>query len=322
MRTIRWGIIGCGDVTEVKSGPAFQKIAGSSLVAVMRRNSAKAADYAKRHGVPRWYDDAAELIADKEVDAIYIATPPYAHEEYTILAAEAGKPVYCEKPLGVSHAHGRRMVEVCQDHDVPLFVAYYRRALPKFRLVRKLLDEQVVGTVRAVSVVMCQSLKDVFSQGDNWRVDPELSGGGLFHDVGCHVLDLLDWLFGPIIHVQGHGGRQGNAYQADDIVSGSWVFESGIHGTGIWSFNAWGDFDSVAVLGSEGTLTFSVMDLSAPLLVETKDESRTIGVPDPPEHVAQPLIQTVVDELLGRGTCPSTGESGLRTDWVMSRLAT
>src|SRR6184192_2580039 len=97
MKTIRWGIIGCGDVTEVKSGPAFQKASNSALVAVMRRDAAKAADYAARHGVPRWYADARELIADADVDAVYVATPPSSHEEYAIMAAEAAKPIYVEK---------------------------------------------------------------------------------------------------------------------------------------------------------------------------------------------------------------------------------
>jgi predicted dehydrogenase len=321
MRTIRWGIIGCGDVTEVKSGPAFQKIPGSSLVAVMRRDGKKAADYAKRHQVPRWYDDAIALINDPEVDAIYIATPPYAHLEYTLLAAQAGKPIYCEKPLGLSYEHSKKMVEACQKHDVPLFAAFYRRALPKFLLVKKLIEENAIGTVRSVSVLMCQAPKKENLDGSAWRIKPELAGGGLFHDVGCHVLDLLDWLFGPIIEAHGRSGRQETDYDAPDIVSGSWIFENGVHGSGMWSFNAWDDFDSVTVVGSKGTLTFSVMDLAAPLDLQTLDGSRTIGVPEPPEHVAQPLIQTVMDQLLGKGTCPSTGESGLRTDWVMSRIA-
>lgn len=322
MHAIRWGIIGCGDVTEVKSGPAFQKVNGSSLVAVMRRDAAKAADYAKRHHVPRWYKDADALIHDPEVDAIYIATPPHMHMEYTIRSAEAGKPVYCEKPLGFSYDQSKKMVDTCRRLHVPLYAAYYRRALPKFLLVKKLLDEHVVGTVRSVSVVMCQAPKKGVLDGTEWRVNPDISGGGLFHDVGCHVLDLLDWLFGPIIEAQGRAGRQENNYQAADVVSGNWIFESGVHGVGVWSFSAWEDYDTVEVIGSKGTLSFSVMDLAAPLTLVTASEKRTIGVPDPPEHVAQPLISTVVGQLLGKGTCPSTGESALRTDWVMSRIAT
>lgn len=321
MRTIRWGIIGCGQVTEMKSGPAFQKVPGSTLTAVMRRDAEKAADYARRHNVPRWYDNATALIEDPEVDAVYIATPPHVHMHYTLEAAKAGKPVYCEKPLGFHYEQSRTMVEYCKERQVPLYVAYYRRALPKFTLVKKLLSDGTIGTVRSVSVVTSQSLKPGYIDGSDWKVDPKIAGGGLFHDVACHTLDLLDWLFGPIVEARGFAGRQERYYEADDIVSGSWVFDSGVHGSGIWTFQGWGDYDSVEIIGSLGTLAFSVMDLFAPLTVRTEGEERTIGVPDPPEHVAQPLIAEVVQALLGNGVCSSTGESGVRTDWVMSRLA-
>lgn len=131
MERVRWGIIGCGDVTEVKSGPAFQKAERSELVAVMRRNGALAADYAKRHGVPKWYDDAEQLIHDPDVDAVYIATPPHAHKDYTLKVAAAGKPVYVEKPMALNAQECREMVEACRSAGVPLFVAYYRRAQPQ-----------------------------------------------------------------------------------------------------------------------------------------------------------------------------------------------
>ena len=137
MRTIRWGIIGCGDVTEVKSGPGFQKAQHSSLVAVMRRTGELARDYARRHGVPRWYDNAEALIDDPDVDAVYIATPPAYHKEYALLSAQAGKPVYVEKPMALNFEECQMMIEVCRAAGVPLFVAYYRRALSRFLKVRR-----------------------------------------------------------------------------------------------------------------------------------------------------------------------------------------
>jgi 1,5-anhydro-D-fructose reductase (1,5-anhydro-D-mannitol-forming) len=107
---IRWGMIGCGDVTEVKSGPGFQKAAGSALMAVMRRNGGLAADYARRHGVPRCYDRADALLADDEVDAVYIATPPDTHADYALLAAAASKPAYVEKPMARHTPECDRMI--------------------------------------------------------------------------------------------------------------------------------------------------------------------------------------------------------------------
>ena len=112
---VRWGMIGCGDVAEVKSGPGFQKARGSRLVAVMRRDAGRAEDYARRHGVPRWYRDAAQLIADPEVDAVYVATPPSTHRQYTLMAAAAGKPVYVEKPMAHSIEEARVMARVAKE---------------------------------------------------------------------------------------------------------------------------------------------------------------------------------------------------------------
>ena len=138
MEIIKWGIIGCGNVTEVKSGPAFQKAPNSALVAVMRRDAALAEDYAKRHNVPKWYSNAEDLINDPEVDAIYIATPPSSHKEYTILCAKARKPVYVEKPMALTFEECNEMINTCKEHNVPLFVAYYRRALPRFLKIKEI----------------------------------------------------------------------------------------------------------------------------------------------------------------------------------------
>src|SRR5688572_24172550 len=223
MRTIRWGIIGCGDVTEVKSGPGFQKAHHSTLVAVMRRNEMLAKDYAERHGVSRWYDDAAKLIHDPEVDVVYIATPPSSHKQYTLMAAKAGKPVYVEKPMALNFAECQEMIAACKTAGVPLFVAYYRRALPRFLKIKELVDSEAIGQVRFVSVTLHEpaSKENVDAAALPWRVVPEISGGGLFVDLASHTLDFLDYVFGPIASVQGCAANQGGRYEAEDIVTGS-----------------------------------------------------------------------------------------------------
>lgn len=321
MKTIRWGIIGCGNVTEKKSGPGLQKAEGSSLVAVMRRDGEKAADYAKRHNVPRSYDDAQKLIDDPEVDAIYIATPPNAHMEYTLKAAEAGKPVYCEKPLAMSSEESKKMVSFCKGKKVPLFSAYYRRALPKFLKIKALLDSGIIGEIRYVQVSMHQSITEEDRKGGgSWRVRPEISGGGLLLDVGSHALDLLDWFLGPIKEVQGFAGNQSKTYAAEDIVSGSWKHANDVLGSCIFCFNTYKDEDKTIICGSKGELSYSVFANEEPICIRTVEGEQTIEVGTPPEHIAQPMIQTVVNELLGKGICLSTGESGSRTDWVMEKL--
>ena len=322
MQQIRWGMIGCGSVTEVKSGPGFQKAEGSSLVAVMRRNGELAADYARRHGVPKHYDDAQALIDDPEVDAIYLATPPNSHYDYALRAAAAGKPVYCEKPMGLNTEQSRKMVEACKEAGVPLFCAYYRRALPKYLQVKELIDSGHLGPVRSVHILMQQTIKEEdYKDGGIWRVNPEISGGGKFHDVGSHALDLIDWLLGPIAEANGEGLNQSRTYRADDVVYGRFRTESGVAGTGQWCFNTFKDDDRTEILFEKGKLTYSVLDIAAPLFLETEAGVQSIAVSAPPMHVAQPLIQTVVNHLLGKGVCESTGESALRTDIILEKLA-
>lgn len=321
MTTIRWGIIGCGDVTEVKSGPGFQKADGSALVAVMRRNAALAEDYARRHGVPRWYADAQALIDDPQVDAVYVATPPSTHKHYTLLAAQAGKPVYVEKPMALNHAECQAMIDACRVAGVPLFVAYYRRALPRFVKIKQLLDSGAIGAVRFVTITLYQPARPAELEPASlpWRVQPEIAGGGHFVDLASHTLDFLDYVLGPVRAVQGFAGNQANHYPAEDIVTGSFVFQSGVQGAGVWCFSAYDARDSVEIVGEQGKISFSTFGADDSMRLVTPDGECEFFIPHPP-HVQQPLIQTVVDELLGRGRCPSTGDSAARTSWVMDRM--
>jgi len=319
MDKIRWGIIGCGDVTEKKSGPGFIKAEHSGLTAVMRRDGAKAKDYAERHGVPRWYSEADDLINDKEVDAVYIATPPAFHLQYTVQAAKAGKPVYVEKPMALNVSECLRMIETCRLHSVPLFVAYYRRALPRFLKIKQLLESGAIGTVRNIQTTLHTAPRPPdFSQEYHWRIDPSISGGGYLMDMGSHTLDFLDFLFGPIAEAHGFAANLAGLYPAEDTVSASFRFESGILGTGSWSFTVGEDQDSTEIIGTTGIIRFASFNES-PVILQSAGKLTDFNIPYPP-HVQQPLIQTVVNDLLGTGKCPSTGESALRTARVTEQL--
>lgn len=322
---IRWGIIGVGDVCEVKSGPALQKIDHSELIAVMRRNGEKARDYAERHGVPKWYDDAQLLIQDPAVNAIYVATPPDTHMHYTLLAAAAGKPVYVEKPMARTHDECLSMVKACAQAKVPLFVAYYRRALPNFLKVKSIVEEGLIGDIRSVDIKLIKSLEpDIIGasrQAGNWRIQPEVAGGGYFYDLAAHQLDFLDFLFGPVGEAWGIALNQAGRYPAEDIVAGTFRFENGVLGQGLWCFNSSdvSNLDRTTIVGSKGQVSFAYFgDNQVTLSVDGKKEE--VFSFDMPRHIQQPLIQQVVDELRGAGTCVSTGFSGARTNWVMGEL--
>lgn len=323
MDQIKWGIIGCGNVTEVKSGPAFNKVPNSSLVAVMRRDGALARDYAERHNVPKWYDNAEALINDPEINAIYIATPPDAHESLAFKAMQAGKPVYIEKPMARNAAECDRINAESKRTGVPVFVAYYRRALDYFLKVKELIDSNVIGDIRFVDICLQWQPYDEEVGPDakpRWRVKPEISGGGHFHDLASHQFDLLEFIFGPIKHVSGIARNQAHLYEADDIVMANFEFESGILGKGSWCFTIDKEQrqDEAQVIGSKGRITFSFFE-KFDIYVETSEGIEVFHIPYP-QHVQQQLIESIVRELRGEGKCPSSGDTGARANLIMDRI--
>jgi predicted dehydrogenase len=320
---VRWGVLGVGNVCEIKSAPAMNIIPNSKLVAVMRRDEVKVKEYAARHQVPKWYTSAEALINDPEVNAIYIATPPNAHLELTRLAAAAGKPVYVEKPMARTHAECLEMIAHCEKAEVPLFVAYYRRALPHFIRIKELLQEGAIGEIRTVHINIKQVIEPelITKLEFNWRVHPEISGGGYFYDLASHQLDLLDFFFGKITQASGFSANQAKAYQAEDIVVGSFVFENGVLGTGNWCFTTShaAEKDEIIIDGNKGQIRFATFGKGEFLLIQDFQEPVHYHI-QLPHHIQQPLIQSIVEELLGTATCPSTGVSGARTNWVMGQL--
>ncbi|MGA2052174.1 MAG: Gfo/Idh/MocA family oxidoreductase [Opitutales bacterium] len=315
---VRWGILGCGDVTEVKSGPGFQKAEGSQLVAVMRRNAALAQDYARRHAVPKWYSDADALIRDPEVDAVYIATPPGSHLEYALRVCAAGKPAYVEKPLARSAAECDQMLAAFARARLPLFVAYYRRAQPRFLKVKELLGSGVLGQLTGIRYHYSEPKHRALAAELPWRLDAAVAGGGFFLDLGSHTLDLLDFFFGPLLDVAGHAANLASPYAVEDSLAMTFRTAAGVPGTASWNFAAAATEDLFQFTGTAGRLSVPTFSLD-PIRLETSAGTQTFELPNPP-HVAQPLIQTVVDDLLGLGSCPSTGESAARTSRVMDQV--
>jgi len=313
---IRWGIIGCGDVTEVKSGPGFRLAKHSSLVAVMRRNGDLAADYARRHGVPRSYDNAERLINDPEVDAVYIATPPSSHLSYALDVAAAGKPAYVEKPMARSSAECDRMVVAFSNQDLPLFVAFYRRALPRFLRVKQWLDEGRIGRLTGIDY---HYAAPAHRNPAGWRTDVTSAGGGLFLDLGSHALDLLDFFLGPLEQCGGAATNRASLQDVEDSVVLHFS-AGGALGVASWNFASAVSRDLCRLTGTEGSIEYATFD-NVPLRLTTPSGTELFDIPHPP-HVQQPLIQSVVDELLGLGKCASTGESARRTSRVMDTVLT
>src|SRR6476660_1793615 len=320
MGKIKWGIIGCGDVTEVKSGPAFSKVKNSGLVAVMRRDAAKAEDYARRHNVPKWYSDANKLIHDPEVNAIYIATPPSSHEEYTMMAFNANKPVYVEKPMSVNASSANRMAKAANEKKLKLVVAHYRNAQPLFNRIKQLLNEKVIGDVRFVRSELYKpslSASELEIPKNAWRVDPAMAGGGLFHDLAPHQFGLMNYFFGEAEKVSGISLNQGDLYKADDMVAGNILFKSGVLFNGIWCFNVSpeDERDHCLIVGEKGSIAFTFFN-QREVIVTVNGRTKTLSF-DILQHVQRPMIGKIVEYFLDQGPNPCSGEEGaLVMEWI------
>lgn len=322
METINWGIIGCGDVTEKKSGPAFNKVPGCKLVAVMRRDANKAADYAQRHGVGKWYSDGNDLINDPQVNAVYVATPPSSHLDYAIAALQKGYPVYVEKPVTINAAQATQLANAVQQYNGKLIVAHYRRRLPMFLKVKELLEQHAIGEVRTVQIRLWQSRKPalVTKGAPNWRTQPELSGGGYFHDLAPHQLDLMLYFFGEPVHYHGFGLNQAKASNADDHITGSILFKNNVVVNGSWCFNVaeTENIDSCEIIGSEGKLSFPIFGNTIKLNTATVKESFDFVQP---ENVQLPMITSVVAYLKGMEPNPCTIEEAVTLMKVIDAFA-
>ena len=323
MKIIKWGFIGCGEVTEKKSGPAFSEIEGSQVVAVMSRSEVRARSYAIKHGIPKWYTDAQQLIDDPDVNAVYIATPPSSHATYAIMAMKAGKPVYVEKPLAASYEDCTRVNRISEQTGVPCFVAYYRRYLPYFQRIRQIVEQGLVGDVINVQVRFAVPPRELdYSNPENlpWRLKPEIAGGGYFYDLAPHQLDLLQDLFGVILDAQGICANRGGLYKAEDSVSACFRFENGLPGSGSWCFVAHESAreDCIEIIGNKGSLSFSVFDYQ-PIMLHTSGGVEQITVANPP-YVQFPLIKNVVEHLQGLAVCTCTSVSATPVNWAMDRI--
>jgi 1,5-anhydro-D-fructose reductase (1,5-anhydro-D-mannitol-forming) len=318
-KVIRWGILGCGNVTELKSGPAYQKTDGFEVVAVMRRDVVKAADYAKRHGISKYYTNADDLINDPEIDAIYIATPPDVHKFYGLKVAAAGKICCIEKPVAPNYQDSLAIYTAFQEKNIPLFVAYYRRTLPRFEQVKTWLDTGCIGEIRHISWHLSKSanIKDLSGEY-NWRTDAAIATGGYFDDLASHGLDLFTHLLGNIKEVSGVSLNQQGLYSAKDAAAACWLHESGITGSGSWNFGCFEREDKVDIYGSKGKITFSVFE-NDPIVLSNAQGKTELFI-EHPENIQLYHVQQMREDLLGNSKHPSTGLTGAHTSWVMDQI--
>jgi predicted dehydrogenase len=315
MEFVQWGIIGCGNVTEVKSGPAFNKVSNSALVAVTRRDPNKLADYAKRHGVPMTFLVASDLVQSSAINAVYIATPPDVREAYALKSMQLGKPVYLEKPMALDLAACLRLKKASEDLGVKLSVAHYRRNLPLFMEVKKLLEQGEIGAVKEVKITMLKKTDRAANDPSNWRIDPVIAGGGYFYDLAPHQIDLIFYFFGKAKSFSGISSNKAGMYKAEDFVQGTIELENGIICKGLWDFSIDGDEkDEFLIIGDKGIIRFPVFGLF--IEVEKNGSTQKIHF-EAPLHNQQNHIQAVVNYFLDKGDNPCSAEEAIQSMQVM-----
>lgn len=315
MKKINFGIIGCGDVTEIKSGPAFYKVEGSNLLAVMRRDEEKLIDYAKRHGIPKYSTNYMDLMKDKEIDAIYIATPPHMHLFYATEAAKHHKAVYVEKPMALTVAECEEMIRVCNQYKVPLFVAYYRREHDRFKKAKSMIDLREIGEVMSFNYLYSTNVPPLDKNRD-WLMDKSIAGGGLLYDIGSHMIDIIMFLFGDLQMATGISSNISGTYEVNDITTGILKFKNGVQGNVHLSFNALESRDELTIIGSRGSIKMSIMSNDFTLYITKEDESYEIPF-EQLQHVQLPLIKRIVNTLLDKDDFDRTGIYGLKTQEVL-----
>jgi predicted dehydrogenase len=321
-KMIKWGFIGCGEVTEKKSGPAFNMIPGSKVVAVMSRDARKAESYAKRHKIEKWYTDPIDLIEDPDVNAIYVATPPSSHATFAILSMKMGKPVYVEKPLAANYEDCCRVNRISEQTGIPCFVAYYRKYLPYFQKVKELVKNGSVGNVINIQVRFAVPPRDLDYNAKNlpWRVQSDIAGGGYFYDLAPHQIDLLQDLFGPIVEAKGFSSNKGGLYESEDTVSACFRFMNGLPGSGSWCFVSYDSakVDRIEIIGDKGQICFSVFTYE-PIALHTDKGREEFVIPNP-ELVQLPLIKNVVEHLQKIGTCTCDSVHATSVNYVMDKI--
>lgn len=318
MDNIKWGFIGCGKVVEKKSGPAFNTANNSSIYAVMRRNLDNTKVSAEKLGAQKWYDNVDDLLKDNEVNAVYIATPPGLHLEQAIKCCQAKKATYIEKPFARNYKEALEITEMFEKAGVPLYIAHYRRALPKFVKIKRLLEEGIIGKICEVDFRLNRKYnkEEILN---TWLYNTELSGGGKFYDIAPHSIDIMVYLFGKFTKINGIATNNSKEYNVEDVVVMSFETENGVIGTANFNSIAFDKKDKILVYGTNGTMEFS-MHGNDDIVIKNENGEEKLHI-DNPDIIQEDMVHEVVDSLItGKHLNTCSGREALETYRIIDEV--
>ena len=288
-RAVRWGLVGCGDISRKRIAPALRELENCELVAVSRADAARAEAFAQEFGAKRWHADWHDLVKDPEVEAVYVATPVHLHAEQAIAAAEAGKHVLCEKPMALTAAECASMNAAAEANGVRLGVAYYRRFYPAVERVKQILETGEIGLPVVAQMNAFERFDPTPDNPRRWLLDKSRSGGGPMFDFGCHRVEVLYNLFGDATAVKALVGNVLFEREVEDTACALLQFEGGTQATLSVTHAAREPQDTLEIFGSEGSVRCDVLN-EGRLRVRTKDGERVETHP-PHANLHLPLVE-------------------------------
>jgi predicted dehydrogenase len=288
----RWGLFGAGDIVQKRVAAALRDTPGSRLLSVARGRAELAEAFAISVGAERSYARWQDLLADKNVDGVYIATPVHLHAEQTIAAAAAGKHVLCEKPMAMNAAECDRMIAACRANGVTLGVAYYRHFYPVIARVKHVLGSGEIGRPALVQINAFEHFNPAPHDARHWLVRAAESGGGPMFDFGCHRLEVLLNLFGVVQRVVGSTANVVFDREVEDTATACLHFENGPVATLAVTHAAMEPQDTLEVFGTAGSL--HVVNLNAGELRIVTSTGDRVERHAPAANLHAPLVEDFV----------------------------
>lgn len=308
MKKLKWGLIGCGDISEKRVAPALRDLENCELVTVNRANYTKAKDFARQFGARKWTKDWREILDDEEVQAVYIATPVYLHAEMTIAAAEAGKHVLCEKPMGMNTKECDDMIDACTSNGVKLGVAYYRHFYPAVKRIKDIIASGEIGIVANAQINNFEPFNRKPGEPRYWLLEKDKAGGGPMMDMGCHRIEVFTNILGPIQEAKGFLTNVLYEREVEDTAIAHLLFETGTTAVLTSSHAAFEPQDTLDVFGCKGSIHVPVLN-EGTMTIKTSDGERVEKHP-PHANVHQPLVDDFTRAVLEDREPGVTGEAG------------
>ncbi len=315
-KPVGYGIAGFGRFALNRIVPAFQQLTGSKIVALQKRNSDEAAASAKEHGIPRGYGSFEEMLEDPQVEAVYLTSANFLHEEQAIAAALMGKHLLCEKPMAPNAEACHKIIDACKQACVKLMVAHNLRFSEPVKRIKNWIEEGMLGDI--VSARM--EFTFLGSQSPrSWILDPDVAGGGALMDLGVHCIDTFRFLLGEIEEIQAFIKSSSISPGIETAASLNMKFQSGAIGTVFCSYEApyWNCLEISGSHGRAYTELFTVADSETSLRLRTSQSDEVFNLNVGNTHGG--LITTFSQSLRHDTPIPIPGEEGLRNQKIIDR---